>query len=277
MLRWCDVGRFAEQSKLRYSKIWANPELLRTWARRAAASAHHNRGVSGEFQMNELKHRIANYGVTFAAGLICYAVVFAARAPIAHAQTTTNVLTPPTSPTSTANPNAAPSNISGPAFFEDFKTPTSYKERFDYGWSGEWNAGSMFGADRNDWHADHGMMCGNPNSSHRTIHLTSQQQAGDAAYLLLHAGRKSGQGSRDDDRQHGGLRHRLVLTEADLSKRVQSLLGSEHHRSRRRQVDRRQLPHARGVCGKDRSWLHVTGLPRKRWPELPRKALQQTG
>jgi hypothetical protein len=132
--------------------------------------------------MNELKHRIANYGVTFAAGLICYAVVFAARAPIAHAQTTTNVLTPPTSPTSTANPNAAPSNLSGPAFFEDFKTPTSYKERFDYGWSGEWNAGSMFGADRNDWHADHGMNCENPNSSHRTIHLTSQQQASDAAF-----------------------------------------------------------------------------------------------
>ena len=40
----------------------------------------------------------------------------------------------------------------------------------------------MFGADRNDWHADHGMKCENPNSSHRTIHLTSQQQAGEAAY-----------------------------------------------------------------------------------------------
>ena len=182
MLRWCDAGRFAEQSKLRYSKIWANPELSAHVGEASRGTAHHNRGVSGEFQMNELKHRIANYGVTFAAGLICYAVVFAARAPIAHAQTTTNVLTPPTSPTSTANPNAAPSNLSGPAFFEDFKTPTSYKERFDYGWSGEWNAGSMFGADRNDWHADHGMSCENPNTSNRTIHLTSQQQAGEAAY-----------------------------------------------------------------------------------------------
>ena len=40
----------------------------------------------------------------------------------------------------------------------------------------------MFGADRNDWHADHGMSCENPNSTHRTIHLTSQQQAGDAAF-----------------------------------------------------------------------------------------------
>ncbi len=70
----------------------------------------------------------------------------------------------------------------GPAFSEDFKTATSYKERFNYGWSGEWNAGAMFGANRNDRHADHGMSCGNPNTSSRTIHLTSQQQAIDAAY-----------------------------------------------------------------------------------------------
>jgi hypothetical protein len=94
----------------------------------------------------------------------------------------------PASRAPTANASPAPSNTSGlasasgPAFSEDFKTPTSYKERFDYGWSGEWNAGAMFGADRNDWHADHGMSCENPNSSHRTIHLTSQQQAGDAAF-----------------------------------------------------------------------------------------------
>jgi hypothetical protein len=40
----------------------------------------------------------------------------------------------------------------------------------------------MFGASRNDWHADHGMSCENPNTSNRTIHLTSQQQAGEAAY-----------------------------------------------------------------------------------------------
>lgn len=75
-----------------------------------------------------------------------------------------------------------PPNTSDLAFSEDFKTPASYKERFDYGWSGEWNAGSMFREERNDWHADHGMMCENPNNSHRTIHLTSQQQAADAAF-----------------------------------------------------------------------------------------------
>jgi hypothetical protein len=40
----------------------------------------------------------------------------------------------------------------------------------------------MFGANRNDWHADHGMSCENPNTSSRTIHLTSQQQAIEAAY-----------------------------------------------------------------------------------------------
>lgn len=94
----------------------------------------------------------------------------------------------PASRASTADAGPVPSNTpdlvnaSGLAFSEDFRTPTSYKERFDYGWSGEWNAGSMFREDRNDWHADHGMMCDNPNSSHRTIHLTSQQQAGDAAF-----------------------------------------------------------------------------------------------
>jgi hypothetical protein len=41
----------------------------------------------------------------------------------------------------------------------------------------------MFGDERNDWHADHGMTCENPNTSHRTIHLTSQQQASDAAFF----------------------------------------------------------------------------------------------
>jgi hypothetical protein len=75
--------------------------------------------------------------------------------------------------------NAQTTNI---AFSEDFKSQTSYKERFDYGWSGEWNAGAMWGGNRNDWHADHGMMCENPNSSHRTIHLNSQQHASDAAF-----------------------------------------------------------------------------------------------
>jgi hypothetical protein len=81
-----------------------------------------------------------------------------------------------------ANASPATSNTPELAFSEDFKTPASYKERFDYGWSGEWNAGSMFREERNDWHADHGMMCENPNNSHRTIHLTSQQQASEAAF-----------------------------------------------------------------------------------------------
>ena len=67
------------------------------------------------------------------------------------------------------------------AFSEDFSSPTAFAERFDHGWSGEWNAGAMFHADRNDWHADHGMMCEDPNTTHRTIHLTSQAQANDTA------------------------------------------------------------------------------------------------
>jgi hypothetical protein len=88
----------------------------------------------------------------------------------------------PTSPTPTATPNPVPSNLSGLAFSEDFSTPSAFWERFDHGWSGEWNAGSMWGGERNNWHADHGMMCENPNTSYRTIHLASQEQANDAAF-----------------------------------------------------------------------------------------------
>jgi hypothetical protein len=112
--------------------------------------------------MNEPKWCTAVHGLTIVAGLVTCAGVVASIAPTANAQA-----------------NLTSSNL---AFSEDFKSPTSYRERFDYGWSGEWNAGSMFGADRNDWHADHGMSCENPNTSHRTIRLTSQQQASDAAF-----------------------------------------------------------------------------------------------
>jgi hypothetical protein len=87
-----------------------------------------------------------------------------------------------TSPTpATTAPGRAPSDHSVLAFSEDFSTPSAFSERFDHGWSGEWNAGSMFHEDKNDWHADHGVMCGDPNTTHRTIHLTSQEQANDAA------------------------------------------------------------------------------------------------
>lgn len=116
-------------------------------------------------------------------------LVWDGPAGTASAPTSTTPTSPaPASRAPVADASPTPSNTSGLAntsslaFSEDFKTPTSYKERFDYGWSGEWNAGSMFGADRNDWHADHGLKCENPNSSHRTIHLTSQQQASDAAF-----------------------------------------------------------------------------------------------
>jgi hypothetical protein len=108
--------------------------------------------------VNELRRRITNYSVAVVGGFILCAGGPARTVPL------------PTSVTPTI------------AFSEDFSAPTAFSERFDHGWSGEWNAGSMFGAARNDWHADHGMMCENPNTSHRTIHLTSQQQANDAAF-----------------------------------------------------------------------------------------------
>ena len=131
--------------------------------------------------MSERNWYVTIYGISVAAGLIACAGVVATIGPTANAQSAKSVRPSPPSPTPTSNPNAAPPDRSDLAFSEDFKTPTSYKERFDYGWSGEWNAGSMFALDRNDWHADHGMKCENPNTSHRTIRLTSQQQASEAA------------------------------------------------------------------------------------------------
>lgn len=130
--------------------------------------------------MNKFNCCIAIDGVSVVAGLVLCAGMMAPIGSAANAQTPPRNSASPSS-TATPHPPSAPSGPAGLAFSEDFKTPASYKERFDYGWSGEWNAGSMFGADRNDWHADHGMMCENPNTSRRTIHLTSQQQASEAA------------------------------------------------------------------------------------------------
>lgn len=131
-------------------------------ARGAGGIIGFHKVLSGEMQMNEPGRYAPIHRATIAA-LAC-AGVLATLAPSADAQTT-SVL--------------ASSNL---AFSEDFKSPTSYKERFDRGWSGEWNAGSMFGIESNNWHGDHGMSCENPNTSHRTIRLTSQQQASDAAF-----------------------------------------------------------------------------------------------
>ena len=129
--------------------------------------------------MSEPKCRSANRGVAVAAWFVSSVISIVSTAEVAAQATQKPPGSASRAPTADAAP--VPSNTFTLSFSEDFKTPTSYKERFDYGWSGEWNAGSMFGVNRNDWHADHGMMCENPNSSHRTIHLTSQEQARDAA------------------------------------------------------------------------------------------------
>lgn len=78
---------------------------------------------------------------------------------------------------------AASAHAQTMVFSEDFST-TSGLSRFDKGWAGEWNAGALFGGAVNDWHGDHSMACENPNTSNRTIHLTSQQQANDAAFYI---------------------------------------------------------------------------------------------
>jgi hypothetical protein len=67
-------------------------------------------------------------------------------------------------------PASAPS---GPGVFsEDFSDPQAFSQRFDHGWAGEVQAGALFGAAANDWPADHDMSCGDPNATHRTIHVT---------------------------------------------------------------------------------------------------------
>lgn len=90
----------------------------------------------------------------------------------------TSKLTPTRTPTPTPSPTPGPS---GQAFSEDFKTAESMG-RFDKGFAGEWNAGALAGGALNDWHGDHDHSCANPNTTGRTITLTSQQQANEAVF-----------------------------------------------------------------------------------------------
>ena len=56
-------------------------------------------------------------------------------------------------------------------FSEDFSNPAAFYARFDHGWSGELQAGSLFNDAANDWQGDHDMSCGDPNVGSRTIHI----------------------------------------------------------------------------------------------------------
>jgi hypothetical protein len=81
-------------------------------------------------------------------------------------------------------PAAAPAVVAGSsqpappgsAFSEEFTSPAAFDHRFDHGWSGEWNAGALFGAAINDWRGDHDASCGNPHETQRTVHLTANSQ-----------------------------------------------------------------------------------------------------
>jgi hypothetical protein len=57
-------------------------------------------------------------------------------------------------------------------FAEDFSSPSAFSGRFDHGWSGEVQAGMLFGANKNDWAGDHDGMCGDPNATSRAVHVT---------------------------------------------------------------------------------------------------------
>lgn len=85
--------------------------------------------------------------------------------------------------TTTLPPTTTSTLAPGAPFFEPFASATALTDRFDHGWSGEWNAGALFGDAANDWQADHDMACMNPNTSSRTIHLSGPQQANDAAFF----------------------------------------------------------------------------------------------
>jgi hypothetical protein len=90
--------------------------------------------------------------------------------PTTTAPTTTAPTTSP--PPATTPPTTTPPPV---AFHEDFATPGAFRQRFDFDWAGEVQAGSLFGAARNDWHGDHNEMCGDPTTTGRTIHV----EAGD--------------------------------------------------------------------------------------------------
>ena len=113
----------------------------------------------------------------------------AATTTTAVPQTTTTVAATTTTmvmPTTTIPATTIPSTTIAPpagAFVEDFGSATALTDRVDHGWSGEWNAGALFGDSANDWQADHDMACMNPNTSSRTIHLSGQAQANDAAFF----------------------------------------------------------------------------------------------
>jgi hypothetical protein len=79
---------------------------------------------------------------------------------------------------------AATVQPAGTAFFEDFSDPNAFYARFDRMWSGDFAAGSAWGGNVNDWPADHDGSCGDPNTTRRTIHLSSQAQANDAAFFV---------------------------------------------------------------------------------------------
>ena len=94
--------------------------------------------------------------------------------------TSTSTTVPVTTTTAATTTTTVPA---GGMFVEDFASVTALQDRFDYKWAGEWNAGAAWGGNRNDWHGDHDLACGNPNLTHRTIHLTGQAQATEAAFF----------------------------------------------------------------------------------------------
>ena len=88
----------------------------------------------GEFKMSEPKQGDTIYGFAAARVLIACVGVVVTIGSSANAQTTNRVGSPASRDPTTSQ---APSNFTGLAFSEDFKSQTSYKERVDYGWSGE--------------------------------------------------------------------------------------------------------------------------------------------
>ncbi len=78
--------------------------------------------------------------------------------------------------------SSTPPSTPGLAFSEDFTTAAGFYDRFDRGWSGGWDNFFHYGADINDWPADHDMSCGNPNTTHRIIHHTSIASLKDVAF-----------------------------------------------------------------------------------------------
>jgi hypothetical protein len=91
-------------------------------------------------------------------------------------------------------PEVARVTPAGVLFSEDFSNPAAFYSRFDHNWSGEAQAGSMFGSARNNWRGDHDGACGDPNRSGRTVNVSESPRNTEQAFYACLPGNDPARG-----------------------------------------------------------------------------------